>query len=627
MSNFNGITEMKSFFIGKYEIKLPIVQGGMGVGVSLNGLASAVANEGGVGVISAAGLGLLYPGYKGSYSENPRKTYGVIGINIMVALSNFPDMVRTAVSENADVIFAGAGLPLDLPGYLTEGSRTQLVPIVSSSRAARLICEKWSANYGYLPDAIVVEGPKAGGHLGFKKEQIEDEHYSLEHLIPEVVEVARSYAGRKNIPVIAAGGIATGEDIARFMALGASAVQMGSIFVPTEECDASVEFKKVYLNAHREDIRIIQSPVGMPDALSTGSSSGMWPKGRRNPAPARSIASKRATIPKDARHGFIADIRRLLKVLPAKRQTLFFSATMPKDIVALSGSILHDPVRVEVTPVSSTVDTVDQCVYFVEKPEKKGLLISVLKKESDQSVLVFSRTKHGADNISRTLKKAGIQSEAIHGNKSQGQRQRALSDFKSGKIKVMVATDIAARGIDIHELNLVINYDLPDVAETYVHRIGRTGRAGHTEEPLRFTSDEQRKRKEKQAKRLEKQKRKEERQATGTSSFDDMIAYVDENGNFTDVPPEERKKEAVKLEDIVIAVPKKDDSEPEIQRGRVEHFNEGKGYGFIKDLTSGEKYFFHVSSAPAGISEGNTVTFETERSARGMNAINITLTK
>ena len=129
---------------------------------------------------------------------------------------------------------------------------------------------------------------------------------------------------------------------------------------------------------------------------------------------------------------------------------------------------------------------------LVEKPEKKGLLISVLKKESDQSVLVFSRTKHGADNISRTLKKAGIQSEAIHGNKSQGQRQRALSDFKSGKIKVMVATDIAARGIDIHELNLVINYDLPDVAETYVHRIGRTGRAGHTGRALTFcTSDEQ----------------------------------------------------------------------------------------------------------------------------------------
>lgn len=190
--------------------------------------------------------------------------------------------------------------------------------------------------------------------------------------------------------------------------------------------------------------------------------------------------------------GFIADIRRLLPLLPAKRQTLFFSATMPKDIIALSGSILHNPVRVEVTPVSSTVDMIDQCVYFVEKPEKKGLLITVLKKKADKSVLIFSRTKHGADNISKILKKAGIPSEAIHGNKSQGQRQRALSDFKSGKVKVMVATDIAARGIDIDELHMVINYDLPDVAETYVHRIGRTGRAGRTGTALTFcTSEEQ----------------------------------------------------------------------------------------------------------------------------------------
>ena len=189
--------------------------------------------------------------------------------------------------------------------------------------------------------------------------------------------------------------------------------------------------------------------------------------------------------------GFIADIRRLLPMLPAERQTLFFSATMPKDIVALSGSILHDPARVEVTPVSSTVDTVDQRIYFVEKPEKKGLLISLLKQESDKSVLVFSRTKPGADSISRILKKAGIRSEAIHGNKSQGQRQRALGDFKSGKIQVMVATDIAARGIDINELNMVINYDLPDVAETYVHRIGRTGRAGRSGTALSFCSKDE----------------------------------------------------------------------------------------------------------------------------------------
>lgn len=189
--------------------------------------------------------------------------------------------------------------------------------------------------------------------------------------------------------------------------------------------------------------------------------------------------------------GFIADIKRLLPMLPKSRQTLFFSATMPADIVSLSKSILTNPVRVEVTPVSSAVDTIDQRVYFVEKPEKKKLLVSLLKEE-DKSVLVFSRTKHGADNISRLLTKSGIRSEAIHGNKSQNHRQRVLTDFKTGKIQVMVATDIAARGIDIQELEVVINYDLPDVAETYVHRIGRTGRAGHSGTALTFcTQDEQ----------------------------------------------------------------------------------------------------------------------------------------
>ena len=188
--------------------------------------------------------------------------------------------------------------------------------------------------------------------------------------------------------------------------------------------------------------------------------------------------------------GFIADIRRLLPMLPTKRQTLFVSATMPKDIVNLSRSILSNPTRVEVTPVSSAVDTVEQCVYFVEKPEKKKLLVSLLKQEK-KSVLVFSRTKHGADNISRLLKKSGIKSEAIHGDKSQGQRQRALSNFKAGAIRVMVATDIAARGIDIQELEIVINYDLPDVAETYVHRIGRTGRAGHFGTAVTFCSEEE----------------------------------------------------------------------------------------------------------------------------------------
>ena len=189
--------------------------------------------------------------------------------------------------------------------------------------------------------------------------------------------------------------------------------------------------------------------------------------------------------------GFIADIRRVLPNLPAKRQTLFFSATMPKDIVALSKSILTDPVRVEVTPVSSAVDIIEQKLYFVEKPQKKSLLIEVLRGEKNSSVLVFSRTKHGADGISRVLKKAGIKSEAIHGNKSQSQRQRALSDFKEGRIKVMVATDIAARGIDINKLDMVINYDMPDVAETYVHRIGRTGRAGESGRALTFCSQDE----------------------------------------------------------------------------------------------------------------------------------------
>jgi NAD(P)H-dependent flavin oxidoreductase YrpB (nitropropane dioxygenase family) len=273
---------MKSFYIGNKEICLPIVQGGMGVGVSLSGLASAVANEGGVGVISCAGLGLLYKQDPGDYLKNciwglqeelrkaREKTEGMIGVNIMVAISNFADMVRTAIAEKADIIFSGAGLPLDLPSFLTPNSKTLLVPIVSSARAAKVVCDKWNANYNYLPDAIVVEGPKAGGHLGFKKEQIEDENFSLEHLIPEVVAIVSQYSDKKTIPVIAAGGISTGEDILRFIRLGAAGVQMGSIFVPTDECDASPVFKQVYIDSSQKDMMIIQSPVGMPGRVFDG---------------------------------------------------------------------------------------------------------------------------------------------------------------------------------------------------------------------------------------------------------------------------------------------------------------------------------------------------------------------
>lgn len=268
---------MKAINIGNLSIRVPIIQGGMGVGVSLSGLASAVANEGGVGVISCAGLGLIYRNLSTDYvkasilglKEELRKARekakeGVIGVNIMVALTNFTDMVKTAIQEKADIIFAGAGLPLNLPSFLTKDSVTKLVPIVSSSRAAKLICEKWKSLYNYLPDAIVVEGPKAGGHLGYKKEQIDDPNYALEKIVPEVVEVAKSYANEKTIPVFAGGGVYTGEDISRIMDLGADGVQMGTRFVTTVECDAADAFKQTYIQAKQEDIEIIQSPVGMP---------------------------------------------------------------------------------------------------------------------------------------------------------------------------------------------------------------------------------------------------------------------------------------------------------------------------------------------------------------------------
>ena len=191
--------------------------------------------------------------------------------------------------------------------------------------------------------------------------------------------------------------------------------------------------------------------------------------------------------------GFIHDIKRILPKLPKEKQTLFFSATMPDTIISLTNSLLKKPVRISVTPKSSTVDAIEQVVYYVEKKEKSSLLVSILQKSEDQSVLVFSRTKHGADKIVKILSKAGIGSQAIHGNKSQNARQSALGNFKSGKTRVMVATDIASRGIDINELPLVINYDLPDVPETYVHRIGRTGRAGNAGVALTFCSQEERK--------------------------------------------------------------------------------------------------------------------------------------
>jgi ATP-dependent RNA helicase RhlE len=176
--------------------------------------------------------------------------------------------------------------------------------------------------------------------------------------------------------------------------------------------------------------------------------------------------------------GFIHDVKRIIAVLPAKRQSLFFSATMPPSIVKLAGTILTKPAQVTVTPVSSTVDTIDQLLIYVEKTDKGTLLVDLIERNKLDSVLVFTRTKHGADKVSKALGKKQIRSEAIHGNKSQNARQRALTQFKNRQIQVLVATDIAARGIDVDNLACVVNYEIPNVPETYVHRIGRTGRAG-----------------------------------------------------------------------------------------------------------------------------------------------------
>jgi len=269
---------MKALKIGSLSITVPVIQGGMGVGISLSGLAAAVANEGGAGVISSAGIGLLYRDFSENFLEASiiglkeeirkarEKTLGVIGVNVMVAMTNFADMIKTSISEKVDIIFAGAGLPLNLPSFLKKDSITKLIPIVSSARATKIICEKWKTNYDYLPDAVVVEGPKAGGHLGFKEEQIGNKDYSLEKLVPEIVNELKPFEEKYNqhIPLIAAGGIYTGEDIHNILKLGASGVQMGTRFVATDECDASQSFKQAYIDADEKDIVIIKSPVGMP---------------------------------------------------------------------------------------------------------------------------------------------------------------------------------------------------------------------------------------------------------------------------------------------------------------------------------------------------------------------------
>jgi nitronate monooxygenase len=264
--------------IGDLTAPLPIIQGGMGVGVSLSGLAAAVASQGGIGVIATAGIGMLEKDFFTNFlAANTRALQkqirraralspGLLGVNIMVALTNFGELVKTALDEDIDVIFAGAGLPFDLPRYLRGHDRTKLVPIVSSGRAAKIIAKRWMERYGYVPDAIVVEGPRAGGHLGFKPEQLDDPAYALERILADVLAETTPLAAKagRPVPVIAGGGIYTGADLHKFLCLGAAGVQMATRFVTTHECDASSAFKEAYLEATPEDLRIIQSPVGMP---------------------------------------------------------------------------------------------------------------------------------------------------------------------------------------------------------------------------------------------------------------------------------------------------------------------------------------------------------------------------
>ncbi|MFA5309372.1 MAG: nitronate monooxygenase [Dehalococcoidales bacterium] len=296
-----SLRQIPKLRIGDLEVNIPLIQGGMGVGISLSGLASAVANEGGIGVISTAGIGMLEPDFNRSFKEANNRalrreikkargmTAGVIGINIMVALTDYSDLLQAALDEGADVVFLGAGLPLKIPENLLADKPgkhvMKVVPIVSSARAAKLIFHYWERNYQRIPDGVVVEGPLAGGHLGFSKAQIDDPEYALEKILPEVIATLRPFeeSFNRSIPVIAAGGIYTGGDIYRYLKSGAQGVQMATRFVATNECDASPAFKEAYVNCNKEDLTIIESPVGLPGRAIKNKFLEMVAKGIKKP--------------------------------------------------------------------------------------------------------------------------------------------------------------------------------------------------------------------------------------------------------------------------------------------------------------------------------------------------------
>ncbi len=271
---------MKGIKVGDKISKYPIIQGGMGVGISMHKLAGNVSKEGGIGIISTADIGYQEEDfYKNPMKANlraigkeikkAREIAGedkILGVNVMVALKNYADIVKECVRNKIDLIISGAGIPKELPDYV-KGTKTKIAPIVSSLRCCKLIVKHWMNKYDYVPDMIVIEGPEAGGHLGFKQDELLGENKpKLEDITVDVVNYIKEIEKEtgKQIPVIAAGGIWDGKDIKKFMDLGASGVQMATRFVATDECDASIEFKNAYINAKKEDIKIIKSPVGMP---------------------------------------------------------------------------------------------------------------------------------------------------------------------------------------------------------------------------------------------------------------------------------------------------------------------------------------------------------------------------
>ena len=265
--------------IGNLVAPTPIVQGGMGVGISLSGLASAVANAGGIGVIAANAIGLIEKDYyKDGREANLRAlrreirkarelTNGIIGVNIMVAVNDFHELLDVAIEEKVDIVFMGAGLPIKgLPVEKIRANGVKIAPIVSSARATEMIFKMWKKIYNDVPDAVVFEGPKAGGHLGFTEEQLDDPTYQVEAIVPEIAKVLIPYGEEfaREIPLIAGGGVYSGEDIYKVLQSGAQGVQMATRFVATDECDADIRFKQAYVDCTEEDIGLIKSPVGMP---------------------------------------------------------------------------------------------------------------------------------------------------------------------------------------------------------------------------------------------------------------------------------------------------------------------------------------------------------------------------